>query len=182
MLLVNDQLCVVHVSTHCSLNDAIRPSTARILKTIEFGNNAMVSQGWTHPRVAVCGLNPHAGEYGMFGDEEEKLILPAIRGAQNLGIDCEGPFPADTVFLQAVRGKYDLVVAMYHDQGHIPMKLLDFEHTANVTLGLPIIRTSVAHGTAFDIAGQNQADASDMKSAMRLAVSMAQSKFSMAKA
>ena len=132
--------------------------------------------GFENPRVAVCGLNPHAGENGMFGSEESEFIVPAIEEARADGIDCEGPFPADTLFLQAVRGKYDLVVAMYHDQGHVPMKLLDFEHTVNVTLGLPIIRTSVDHGTAFDIAGQGLADPEDMKTAMRLAVQLARQK------
>ena len=132
--------------------------------------------GFENPRVAVCGLNPHAGENGMFGNEESEFIVPAIEEARADGIDCEGPFPADTLFLQAVRGKYDLVVAMYHDQGHVPMKLLDFEHTVNVTLGLPIIRTSVDHGTAFDIAGQGLADPEDMKTAMQLAVQLARQK------
>ena len=109
----------------------------------------------------------------MFGIEESEFIQPAIEAARQQGIACDGPLPADTLFVQAVRGKYDLVVAMYHDQGHIPMKVLDFEHTVNVTLGLPIIRTSVDHGTAFDIAGKNMADPEDMKTAIRLAVSMA---------
>jgi 4-hydroxythreonine-4-phosphate dehydrogenase len=121
----------------------------------------------------VCGLNPHAGEHGLFGDEDAVSIVPAIEAARKQGIQCEGPVPADTVFLKAVRGAYDLVVAMYHDQGHIPMKLIDFEKTVNVSIGLPIIRTSVDHGTAFDIAGKNQADPTNMKAAMRLAVVMA---------
>jgi 4-hydroxythreonine-4-phosphate dehydrogenase len=176
MLLVNDQLCVVHVSTHCSLLDATRLDARRIKKTIELGHEALGMLGFENPRVAVCGLNPHAGENGMFGSEESEFIVPAIEEARADGIDCEGPFPADTLFLQAVRGKYDLVVAMYHDQGHVPMKLLDFEHTVNVTLGLPIIRTSVDHGTAFDIAGQGLADPEDMKTAMRLAVQLARQK------
>ena len=109
----------------------------------------------------------------MFGTEETDHIVPAIEAARARKIDCEGPFPADTVFLQAAAGKYDLVVAMYHDQGHVAMKMHDFEHTVNVTLGLPIIRTSVDHGTAFDIAGKNLADAEDMKTAVQLAVRMA---------
>ncbi len=176
MLLVNDQLCVVHVSTHCSLADATRLDTGRIVKTIQLGHEALGRMGFENPRVAVCGLNPHAGENGMFGSEESEFIAPAIEEARAAGIDCQGPFPADTLFMQAVRGAYDLVVAMYHDQGHVPMKLLDFEHTVNVTLGLPIIRTSVDHGTAFDIAGQDRADPEDMKTAMRLAVEMARQK------
>jgi 4-hydroxythreonine-4-phosphate dehydrogenase len=174
MLLVNDRLCVVHVSTHCSLRSAARLSVERIVKTIELGCDAVTRLRRKRPRIAVCGLNPHAGEGGMFGEEESKYIVPAIIAACLRGVPCEGPLPADTLFMQAARGKYDLVVAMYHDQGHIPMKLLDFEHTVNVTLGLPIVRTSVDHGTAFDIAGQNKACADDMKSAMRLAVQMAE--------
>ncbi|MEE2686018.1 MAG: 4-hydroxythreonine-4-phosphate dehydrogenase PdxA [Planctomycetota bacterium] len=176
MLLVNDQLCVVHVSTHCSLANATRLDVGRIVKTVQLGHEALGRLGFTNPRVAVCGLNPHAGENGMFGSEESEFIVPAIEEARAAGIDCQGPFPADTLFMQAVRGAYDLVVAMYHDQGHVPMKLLDFEHTVNVTLGLPIIRTSVDHGTAFDIAGQDLADPEDMKAAMRLAVELARQK------
>ncbi len=174
MMLVNDHLCVIHVSTHCSLADAARSSSERILRTIELGQESMTRLGWDQPRIAICGLNPHAGENGLFGDEESTRIQPAIEAAHLKGIACEGPFPADTLFMQAVRGKYDLVVAMYHDQGHVPMKLLDFEHTVNVTVGLPIIRTSVDHGTAFDIAGQGIADADDMKTAMRFALRMCQ--------
>jgi 4-hydroxythreonine-4-phosphate dehydrogenase len=173
MLLVNDKLCVVHVSTHISLAEATRLDVARILTTIELGDAAFVRLLGKRPRVAVCGLNPHAGENGLFGDADLRFISPAVAAARDNGIDCHGPFPADTLFLQAFRGAYDLVVAMYHDQGHIPMKLMDFEHTVNVTLGLPIIRTSVDHGTAFDIAGTNQASADDMKTAMELAVRLA---------
>jgi 4-hydroxythreonine-4-phosphate dehydrogenase len=170
MLLVNDRLCVVHVSTHCSLRDATRLSRERIVETIQLGCEAVARLRGRRPRIAVCGLNPHAGENGMFGDDETRHIVPAIEAARLLGMSCDGPLPADTLFMHAVRGRYDLVVAMYHDQGHIPMKLLDFEHTVNVTLGLPIVRTSVDHGTAFDIAGRNQACAEDMITAMRLAV------------
>ena len=172
MLLVNDHLRVIHVSTHRSLRSACELDTLRILRTIQLGNEALQSLGYPHPRIAVCGLNPHAGENGLFGSEDLEFIVPAIQSAQNMGLMCEGPFPADTIFIQAVRGAYDLVVAMYHDQGHVPMKLLDFENTINVSLGLPIIRTSVDHGTAFDIAGKNRADPSSMKAAMKLAVTM----------
>lgn len=174
MLLVNDRLCVVHVTTHCSLRQACEPTVQRILRTIELGHESLQLLGFQSPRIAVCGLNPHAGENGLFGNEDSALILPAIQAAQFTGIDCRGPFPADTVFTKAVRGEFDLVVAMYHDQGHIPMKLMAFENTVNVSLGLPIIRTSVDHGTAFDIAGKNCADARNMKAALKLAVSMAQ--------
>ena len=172
MLLVNDYLRVIHVSTHRSLRSACELDTPRILRTIQLGTEALQSLGFAQPRIAVCGLNPHAGENGLFGSEDLELIVPAIQAAQDMGMICEGPFPADTIFIQAVRGAYDLVVAMYHDQGHVPMKLLDFEHTINVSLGLPIIRTSVDHGTAFDIAGKNRADPSSLKAAMKLAVTM----------
>jgi 4-hydroxy-L-threonine phosphate dehydrogenase PdxA len=121
----------------------------------------------------VCGLNPHAGESGLFGEEDREIILQAVKTAEMRGIRCVGPLPADTLFVKAVRGEYDLVVAMYHDQGHVPMKLLDFEGTVNVSLGLPIIRTSVDHGTAFDIAGKNRANPSSMKAALKLAAKMA---------
>jgi 4-hydroxythreonine-4-phosphate dehydrogenase len=173
MLLVNAQLRVVHVSTHVGLRQACSLDTARIVQTIRLGNEAVRAMGVIQPRIGVCGLNPHAGENGLFGDEDRRFILPAIQTAQAEGIVCEGPLAADTLFLKAVRGAYDLVVALYHDQGHIPMKLLDFEHTVNVSLGLPIIRTSVDHGTAFDIVGQNRADPDSMQAALRLAVTMA---------
>ena len=174
MLLVNDQLCVVHVSTHCSLAEATQLDTERILRTIELGHEAMGPLGFMRPRIGVCGLNPHAGEHDMFGSEESRYIEPAVVAAQKKGLTVEGPLPPDALFVQAVRGRYDLVVAMYHDQGHIPMKVLDFDHTVNVTLGLPIVRTSVDHGTAFDIAGTNSADPTDMKTAMRMAVSLSE--------
>ena len=173
MLLASERLRVVHVSTHVSLRQACDLEHGRILHTIELGNEAALALGIEKPRIAVCGLNPHAGEHGLFGNEDADRIVPAVAAARENGIDCDGPVPADTVFLKAVRGHYDLVVAMYHDQGHIPMKLLDFEHTVNISLGLPIIRTSVDHGTAFDIAGQNLADPTNMKAAMRLACMMA---------
>ncbi len=173
MLLVNDQLRVVHVSTHIPLRRACELDPARIFRTIELGHEAVTLLGIAHPRIGVCGLNPHAGENGMFGGEDAEFIVPAVERAKANGIRCRGPIPADTIFLRAVRGEFDLVVAMYHDQGHIPAKLLDFECTVNVSLGLPLIRTSVDHGTAFDIAGKNVADPSSMKAAMRLAAVMA---------
>jgi 4-phospho-D-threonate 3-dehydrogenase / 4-phospho-D-erythronate 3-dehydrogenase len=174
MLLINDRLRVVHVTTHCSLRRACEPTVPRILRTIELGHESLQLLGFPAPRIAVCGLNPHAGENGLFGNEDSALILPAVQAARTAGIHCQGPFPADTLFSKAIRGEFDLVVAMYHDQGHIPMKLVDFENTVNVSLGLPIVRTSVDHGTAFDIAGKNRADASNMMAALRLAMSMAQ--------
>ena len=173
MLLASEILSTVHVSTHVPLRRACDLDTARILRTIELGNAAMKLLGFARPRVAVCGLNPHAGEHGIFGDEDQKFIVPAIEQARQKGIDCSGPHAGDTIFLQASRGAYDLVVAMYHDQGHIAMKLLDFAGTVNISLGIPIIRTSVDHGTAFDIAGKNKADAHSMKQAMRMAARMA---------
>jgi 4-phospho-D-threonate 3-dehydrogenase / 4-phospho-D-erythronate 3-dehydrogenase len=173
MLLASRVLSTIHVSTHVPLRRACELDTARILRTIELGEAAMKLLGFERPRVAVCGLNPHAGEHGLFGDEDARFIVPAIAQARQKGIECSGPHAGDTIFLQASRGAYDLVVAMYHDQGHIAMKLLDFAGTVNISLGIPIIRTSVDHGTAFDIAGKNQADAHSMKQAMRMAARMA---------
>ena len=173
MLLASERLATVHVSTHVPLRRACELKTQRILRTIELGRDAMKLLGFERPRIAVCGLNPHAGEHGLFGDEDERSIRPAIEAAQAAGMQCTGPHAGDTVFLQASRGAYDLVVAMYHDQGHIPMKLIDFEGTVNISLGIPVIRTSVDHGTAFDIAGKNLADPRSMKQAMRLAARMA---------
>lgn len=173
MLLAGTKLSVIHVSTHVSLRNACNLSTERIVDTVELGNQAMKLLGTATPRIAVCGLNPHAGEHGLFGTEDEEFIRPAVETCRARGIDCEGPVAADTIFFRAVRGSHDLIVAMYHDQGHIPMKLLDFEATVNVSLGIPIIRTSVDHGTAFDIAGKNLASEENMKAAIRMAVTMA---------
>ena len=182
MLLASERLSTVHVTTHVALRRACELETGRILRTIELGEEAMRLLGFERPRIAVCGLNPHAGEHGLFGDEDERIIAPAVRAAQEKGMDCRGPFAGDTIFLQASRGAFDLVVAMYHDQGHIPMKLIDFEGTVNISLGIPIVRTSVDHGTAFDIAGTNQADSRSMEQAMRLAARMAGTKRRMAAA
>ncbi|MEQ1699271.1 MAG: 4-hydroxythreonine-4-phosphate dehydrogenase PdxA [Ilumatobacteraceae bacterium] len=146
-------LAVTHVSTHVSLATAIeRVRAERVLDVIHLTNDVL-SRFLERPRIAVCGLNPHAGEHGLFGREDIEHIAPAIEAAVAEGIDVSGPHPADTVFFQAVhRGRYDAIVCMYHDQGHGPMKLLAFDTGVNVTLGLPIVRTSVDHGTAFDIA------------------------------
>ncbi len=173
MLLAGQRLSVVHVSTHISLREACNLDTGRIIRTIELGNEAMKLLGKPRPRIAVCGLNPHAGEHGLFGTEDERSIRPAVEACRARGIDCEGPVAPDTIFFRAANGSHDLIVAMYHDQGHIPMKLLDFEATVNMSLGIPILRTSVDHGTAFDIAGKNIADAANMKAAIRMAVTMA---------
>jgi 4-hydroxythreonine-4-phosphate dehydrogenase len=141
---------------------------------IDLAHKALVEWfGIEKPRIAVCGLNPHASENGLFGDEEKRIIEPAIMMARQHGIDATGPFPADTIFIKAVQGHYDIVVAMYHDQGLIPVKLLDFAGSVNLTLGLPIVRTSPDHGTAFDIVGKNKADPSSMKSAILMAVEIA---------
>jgi 4-phospho-D-threonate 3-dehydrogenase / 4-phospho-D-erythronate 3-dehydrogenase len=179
MLLYSEKLATVHVSTHIPLEQACRLDRARIVQTIELGNQALMLMRRSAPRIAVCGLNPHAGEHGLFGEQDAAIIAPAVAEARATGIDCSGPHSPDTIFIRALRGEFDLVVAMYHDQGHIPMKLIDFEGGVNVSLGLPIIRTSVDHGTAFDIAGRNQADATNMKSAMRLAVRMAEGKIAL---
>lgn len=176
MLLVSDKLATVHVSTHIALEQACRLEKQRIVRTIELGNEALKLMRQRPPRIAVCGLNPHAGEHNLFGRQDSEVIAPAIAEARALGCDCSGPHSPDTVFIRGVRGDFDLIVAMYHDQGHIPMKLIDFDTTVNVSLGIPIIRTSVDHGTAFDIAGQNRADATNMKAAMRLAARMAAGK------
>ena len=151
-------IAVTHVSTHCSLREAIeRVRHDRVLSVIRLTDDAL--HGYLDaPRIAVCGLNPHAGEHGLFGSEDAEHIAPAIEAARAEGIDATGPHPADTVFFQAVhRDRYDAIVVMYHDQGHAPMKLMAFDTGVNVTLGLPIIRTSVDHGTAFDIAWTGQA-------------------------
>jgi 4-phospho-D-threonate 3-dehydrogenase / 4-phospho-D-erythronate 3-dehydrogenase len=173
MLLVSEKLATVHVSTHIPLDQACRLDRRRIVRTIELGNQAMKLMRQRPPRIAVCGLNPHAGEHGLFGAQDAEVIAPAIAEARVSGIDCSGPHSADTIFVRALRGEFDLIVAMYHDQGHIAMKLIDFEGTVNVSLGMPILRTSVDHGTAFDIAGRNLANPANMKAAMRLAVQMA---------
>ena len=155
MMLTAGDLAVTHVSTHCSLQEAIRRvEPQRVFDVIELTHRTL-SKFLAHPRIAVCGLNPHAGEHGLFGTEDAEHITPAIERACAAGIDASGPHPADTVFFQAVhRHRYDAIVCMYHDQGHGPMKLLAFDSGVNVSIGLPIIRTSVDHGTAFDIAWQ----------------------------
>jgi 4-hydroxythreonine-4-phosphate dehydrogenase len=154
MMLASEKLTVTHVSTHCSMQDAIdRTTRANVLKIIRLTHDAL-SRMKPNPQIAVAGLNPHAGEGGAFGRQEIEEIAPAVLDAQSEGIAASGPHPADTVFLKATQGKFDAVVCMYHDQGHVPMKLLDFHGGVNVTLGLDVIRTSVDHGTAFDIAYQ----------------------------
>jgi len=175
MMLVGDGLRVAMVTSHVALKDVpslITPSD--VLQTLTILNAGLSDlMGIPSPKIGVCALNPHAGEGGLFGDEEAKDIVPAIEQARAKGIDCSGPFPADTLLHKAWKGEFDAVVAMYHDQGIAPLKLVAFETGVNVTLGLPIIRTSPDHGTAYDIAGKGTADPRSMKEAIRLAVAMA---------
>lgn len=176
MMLVSGHFRVSHVSTHVSLKDAIsRCKHTRVLEVIELTHAATIKLGVKKPRLAVAGLNPHAGESGIFGDEEGLEIQPAIDDALSQGIDVHPePVPGDTVFQRMHhRKEFDAVVAQYHDQGHIPTKLLDFFGGVNITMGCPIVRTSVDHGTAFDIAGKGVADANSMINAVRLAVQLA---------
>lgn len=177
MLLVTDRLKVVHVTTHRSLRSAIDAAThGRIVRTIELAQEGARQLGVVRPRVAVAGLNPHAGEGGLFGDEEEREITPAVADACAAGIDASGPWPPDTLFWRASQGEFDVVVAMYHDQGHIPVKLGGFDEGVNVTLGLPFPRASVDHGTAFDIAGKGIARWASMAAAIRVAAQLARTR------
>ena len=170
MLLASERLKVLHVTVHVALNQVpVRVTVDRVFDTIELGQHAMVAMGYSEPRIAVAGLNPHAGEHGLFGSEDEEVIRPAVEQAMTAGWNVTGPLPGDTLFHKAYQGDYDLVLAMFHDQGHIPIKLVAFADAVNVTLGLPIIRTSVDHGTAFDIVGQGLADHGNMVAAMCMA-------------
>jgi 4-hydroxythreonine-4-phosphate dehydrogenase len=174
MLLVGQKLRVVHVSTHVSLQEAIRRVTrSRVREVIEIAQQSCRALGIANPRIAIAGLNPHASEGGLFGNEEALEVVPAIADARADGLNVSDPMPPDTIFLRAVKGEFDIVVAMYHDQGHIPMKLLAFDSGVNVSMGLPIIRTSVDHGTAFDIAGTGKARPESMLAAIDVAVQMA---------
>ena len=171
MMLANEELRTVLVSIHVPLRQAIeRLTVAGIVETIRLTDAFLRRTGLEAPRIAVAGINPHAGEDGLLGDEEIRIIGPAVREAQGLGIDAQGPFPPDTVFMRA-RGfaQFDVVIAMYHDQGLIPVKYLGVEDGVNLTVGLPFVRTSPDHGTAFDIAGKGVADPSSMLAAMRMA-------------
>lgn len=173
MLLASERLRVAHVSTHVPLRTAIDTlSVERIVRVGVLAGDAVARVVKAPPRIAVAGLNPHAGEHGLFGSEETEIIEPAVLKLRSLGWQVAGPVAPDTVFARAVQGEFDAVVAMYHDQGHIPSKLLGFHDTVNVTLGLPIVRTSVDHGTAYDIAWTGAADEVNMKVAMRVAAQM----------
>ncbi|WP_425098704.1 4-hydroxythreonine-4-phosphate dehydrogenase PdxA [Tropicibacter sp. S64] len=177
MILASERLKVIHNSTHVSLRDAITRATPEsLLKTIRTGNDHLKRLGYPAPRIAVAGINPHCGEGGLFGTEDDTQVAPAIRMAREEGIDVTGPVPADTVFHRAYNGAFDLVVAQYHDQGHIPVKLVAFDTAVNVSLGLPIDRTSVDHGTAFDIAGKGIADAGNMHHAIAYARNLVKGK------
>ncbi|CAM2160050.1 MULTISPECIES: 4-hydroxythreonine-4-phosphate dehydrogenase PdxA [Paraburkholderia] len=175
MMLVAPQLRVIHVTTHIGIIDAIRKiEPGLVQRTIERGNATLVKAGIAKPRIGVCGINPHAGENGLFGyGEEEEKIIPAVKLLQERGLDVTGPLPADTLFFRAGRGDFDLVVAMYHDQGHGPVKVLGLEAGVNVTVGLEVIRTSVDHGTAFDIAGKGVVDEGSMLEALRQGAELA---------
>ena len=170
MMLANDELKTVLVSIHVSLRRAIELVTREaVLETLRIAHRCAAAWGQPQPRIAVAGLNPHAGEGGLFGDEEQRFIIPAIESAQAEGIAASGPYAPDTIFMRARRGEFDLVIAQYHDQGLIPVKYLGVEQGVNVTLGLPFVRTSPDHGTAFDLAGTGRADPSSLIAAARMA-------------
>ncbi|WJH33831.1 4-hydroxythreonine-4-phosphate dehydrogenase PdxA [Paenibacillus sp. CC-CFT747] len=171
MMLAAPRLRVIHATTHIGLVEAIATLTpARVLRVIRLAHDLLKNGGMDKPRIAVCGINPHAGENGLFGQgEEEAKIVPAVQEAAAAGIEVTGPYPADTLFYRAVKGDFDVVVAMYHDQGHIPVKVLGLEQGVNISVGMPLVRTSVDHGTAFDIAGTGKADESSLLEAIRQA-------------
>jgi 4-hydroxythreonine-4-phosphate dehydrogenase len=174
MLLVNPQLRTILVTVHCSVADAVKQlNVALELRIIRLAHRALQQFGIAKPRIAVAGLNPHAGEGGLFGREDIDIITPAIAQACSEGLDVTGPLPGDTVFMHARRGRYDIVVAQYHDQGLIPIKLLGVEDGVNITAGLPFVRTSPDHGTAFDIAGKGIANPASMLTALRTAHELA---------
>lgn len=174
MTFVSETLNVMLTTTHiplCQVCEAL--SANRIEETISMGNRFLHDLGIQQPRIAVCGVNPHAGESGIFGDEEERLVTPAIYACNRQGMTVCGPLPADTVFLRAARGEFDLVIAHYHDQGLIPIKMVAFETAVNISVGMPVIRTSVDHGTAFDIAGKGIADHGNLCQAFNYALKLA---------
>lgn len=176
MMLMNNDLRVILVTIHVSLREAIEQLTMESeLTTIRLAHQAMTQLGITQPRIAVAGLNPHAGEHGLFGSEDEAIIKPAIQQAQAEGIEASGPWPGDTVFMHARQGRFDIVVAQYHDQGLIPVKYLGVDEGVNITVGLPFVRTSVDHGTAFDIAGTGKASHASLRVAVEQAAMLARS-------
>lgn len=175
MMLSAPNLKVIHVTTHVGILDAVKMiNPERVYRVIKLAHDTLTKSGINQPRIAVCGINPHAGENGLFGyGEEEEKVVPAVEKAQAEGINVVGPLPADTLFFRTVRGDFDIVVAMYHDQGHGPVKVLGLDAGVNITVGLPIIRTSVDHGTAFDIAGKGIVEEKSMMEALRQAVELA---------
>ena len=174
MMLAAGKLRVSHVSTHLPLREAIgRVRPERILKVIALTDEALRRMGIEEPSIAVAGLNPHAGEHGLFGSEEAEFIEPAIQRANSEGFRVSGPYPGDTVFFRTLQGEFDAAVAMYHDQGHVAVKMLGIWLGVNITLGLPVIRTSVEHGTNFDLAGTGKSDPRSLLEAIRMAASMA---------
>jgi 4-hydroxythreonine-4-phosphate dehydrogenase len=189
MLLTGGALKVIHVTTHCSMREACdRIKRERVLTVIRLAHEGLSLMGYQNPKIGVAGLNPHASENGLFGREEEREIAPAIEDAKTLGLDVVGPVSPDTIFVKCQGGQYDVVVAMYHDQGHIPLKLASFKLDAatnryssmsgvNSTIGLPIIRTSVDHGTAFGKAGEGRANEESMIDAINTAAVMAKNRF-----
>jgi 4-hydroxythreonine-4-phosphate dehydrogenase len=175
MMFYAESLRVVLATVHIALAEVPRALTREVLEgTIDLAARGLPRFGFPSPRLALAGLNPHAGEHGVIGREDDDVLAPAVSASRARGIDVAGPFPADTVFVRAMRGEFDAVVACYHDQGLIPIKLVAFGRAVNVTLGLPIVRTSVDHGTAFDIAGKGIADPSSLIEAIKLAVRLAQ--------
>jgi len=178
MMLAGERLRVALATIHCPLRDVAKQINKElIIKTIKITCRALDRDfAIKNPRVAVAALNPHAGESGLFGREDMEIIKPAVEEARDSGLSVEGPFPADTVFYHAVNGRFDAVVAMYHDQGLIPLKLLHFSDAVNLTLGLPIVRTSVDHGTAYDIAGKGIADPSSLIAAIKMAAGIAEAR------
>lgn len=176
-MLVAGPLRVVHLTTHHSLRDACEMVTQeRILAKLRLTDDSFKKWGIGSPRIAVAALNPHGGEGGLFGLEEIEQIIPAVKEAQKMGIDTHGPFPADSIFTRTVSGEFDVVLAMYHDQGHIPIKVHNFKSSISIALGLPFIRTSVDHGTAFDIAGKGIASSQSLEEAIKMAVNLIEGK------
>jgi 4-hydroxythreonine-4-phosphate dehydrogenase len=176
MMLMNNELRVILVTIHVSLREAIEQLTIETeLTVIRLAHQAMTQLGIAHPRIAVAGLNPHAGEHGLFGSEDEAIIKPAIQQAQEEGMEVSGPWPGDTVFMHARQGRFDIVVAQYHDQGLIPVKYLGVDEGVNITVGLPFVRTSVDHGTAFDIAGTGKASHASLRVAVEQAALLTRS-------
>ena len=176
-MLSSGNLRCVHLTTHCSLVEACNfVKRERILRRLKLTDDSFRKWGFDRPRIGVAGLNPHAGEYGLFGSEELAEIIPAVKDAVKMGIDASGPFPADSIFNRAIKGEFDAVLVMYHDQGHIPIKVHNFEKSVSIALGLPLLRTSVDHGTAFEIAGQGIANSVSMEEAIKMAAWLSQKK------